>query len=126
MAYSLARQFNCPVELALEVLGGKWKPVILAHLKQKPLYYADLRRLIPRLSDKMLSQRLRDLEEQGMVIRTYDGRSEYRLTDRGQSLAPVLQALYDWGAEMAHPLGAVIEAPTGPVRRTGGRVGTTQ
>jgi DNA-binding HxlR family transcriptional regulator len=46
MANSLARKFGCPVELTLELLGGKWKPVILAHLKERPLSYADLRRLI--------------------------------------------------------------------------------
>ena len=123
MSYSLQRRFSCPVELALEVLGGKWKPVILAHLKQRPLHYADLRRLIPRLSDKMLSQRLHDLAIQDLVMRVQGPkgkRSQYRLTGRGRSLAPVLQALHDWGEEMALPFGAIIEPPAdhGPALAT--------
>jgi DNA-binding HxlR family transcriptional regulator len=111
MANSLARKFGCPVELTLELLGGKWKPVILAHLKERPLSYADLRRLIPRLSEKMLTQRLRDLQEQGLVERAHNPRTRrsfYRLTARGRSLAPVLQAMHDWGNRMAEPLGAII------------------
>src|SRR5262249_10863978 len=63
MAAGLNRRFYCGVELALEILQGKWKPVILAHLKESPMRYAQLRAAIPGLSDKMLSQRLRDLEE---------------------------------------------------------------
>jgi DNA-binding HxlR family transcriptional regulator len=58
----LAKRFGCPVELSLELLGGKWKPVILARLKERPHRYSELRKLIPNLSTKMLSQRLRDLE----------------------------------------------------------------
>src|SRR5688572_12262304 len=57
MAASLARVYSCHVELALEILGGKWKPVILAHLKEGPLRYGELRtRIGSRLSDKMLTQ----------------------------------------------------------------------
>jgi DNA-binding HxlR family transcriptional regulator len=77
--------------------------------------YAELRALIPALSDKMLAQRLKDLEELGLVARhKLGGRgapSRYRLTARGNSLRPVLQALHDWGAQMAGPVGAVIAPP---------------
>lgn len=62
MAHSLHQKFSCGVELALEIVSGKWKPVILAHLKEGTLRYAELRALIPALSDKMLAQRLKDLE----------------------------------------------------------------
>ena len=118
MAYSLRRRFHCPVELSLEILAGKWKPVILAHLKQQPLRYGELRRLIPRLSDKMLTQRLLDLEAQGLVARSKQGKrgapAEYRLTPRGESLRHVLQALYDWGEVVAPEVGATIEPAPGP------------
>src|SRR5215510_16615766 len=101
MAHSLRRRFSCPVELALEILNGKWKTVILAHLKQGSLHYSELRALIPILSDKLLTERLRDLEELGLVVRHKSGGrgapSRYELTARGRSLGPVLQALYDWG-----------------------------
>jgi len=111
--YSLHRKFSCPVELALEVLNGKWKTVILAHLKQGSLRYAELRLLIPSLSDKMLTERLRDLEEFGLILRhKHGGRgapSRYELTRRGRSLGPVLQGLYDWGESIADEVGATIE-----------------
>jgi DNA-binding HxlR family transcriptional regulator len=107
MAFSLQREFSCPVELALEVLGGKWKVVLLAHLKQRPRRYAELRKLVPRLSDKMLAQRLRDLEELGLVRRKkLRGFAEYALTTRGESLGPALTALYDWGTALAPVVGA--------------------
>ncbi|MFP2906204.1 winged helix-turn-helix transcriptional regulator [Pyxidicoccus sp. 3LFB2] len=115
MASSLSRTFNCPVELALEVLGGKWKVVMLARLKERPLRYAELRRLTPRMSEKMLTQRLRELEEQGLiqrVTRPGTGRQVvYALTKRGESARPTLQALYDWGLRIADEVGAHIEAP---------------
>jgi DNA-binding HxlR family transcriptional regulator len=110
MTRSAAPRFGCAVELTLTLLGGKWKPVILAHLKQTPRPYAELRRLVPRLSDKMLTQRLRDLREQGLVEKSGDPpRLRYQLTARGRSLAPVLQAMHDWGQRMAGPLGAILE-----------------
>jgi DNA-binding HxlR family transcriptional regulator len=116
MAHSLRRRFSCPVELALEILDGKWKPVILAHLKQRPLRYAELRALIPALSDKMLAQRLRDLEELGLVVRHKRGGrgapSLYELTARSDSLRPALQALHDWGAQIAGEVGAIVEPPS--------------
>jgi len=82
----LAKRFGCPVELSLELLGGKWKPVILARLKERPHRYSELRKLIPNLSTKMLSQRLRDLEVRGLVERRggVGGKPHavYRLTAR--------------------------------------------
>ena len=93
------RLYGCPVEFALDALGGKWKTVILARIKQGPLRYSELRRLIPSLSDKMLTQRLADLVESGFVTRenSLDGNARYVLTERGHDLAAALQALYDWG-----------------------------
>jgi DNA-binding HxlR family transcriptional regulator len=64
-----ARLYGCPVELTLDLLGGKWKTVILARLKQAPLRYGELRSVVPGLADKMLTQRLRDLEKAGFVER---------------------------------------------------------
>lgn len=107
--------FSCPVEVSLAILGGKWKTVILAHLKEGPRRYGELRARIPSLADKVLNQRLRDLEAQGLVSRRKAGRrgspSTYELTRRGRSLGGVLQALYDWGEEAAPSLGVTIDAP---------------
>lgn len=95
--------YGCPVELALERIGGKWKTVILARIKEGPVRYGDLRRSIPQLSDKVLTQRLHELVEAGLVAHDVaDGRrSCYTLTERGRALRPALAALYDWGAAEA-------------------------
>src|SRR5216684_3023756 len=96
---------GCPVELSLNLLGGKWKVVILARLKEHPLGYAELRERIPDLSDKVLTERLADLQRQGWIERRRDGHGtvqfRYQLTAKGQTLRPVLQQLYEWGAEQA-------------------------
>ena len=104
------RSVGCPTELALEILGGKWKTVILACLKDGPLRYGELRRLIPRLSDKVLTQRLTDLQERGLVAREAmrgEG-ARYRLTAQAQALRPLLQQLYDWGEAQAERLGVIV------------------
>ena len=96
---------GCPVELSLNLLGGKWKVVILARLKEQSLGYAELRKQIPGLSDKVLTERLADLQRQGWIERRRDGdgagQSRYQLTAKGQTLRRVLQQLYEWGAEQA-------------------------
>jgi DNA-binding HxlR family transcriptional regulator len=102
--------YGCPVELSLDLLGGKWKSVILARLKDRPLSYGELRRLIPDLSDKVLTERLKGLEARGLLTRTRSSspgrpaRLRYALTERGKSLRPVLEALYSWGQQAATDL----------------------
>jgi DNA-binding HxlR family transcriptional regulator len=119
---------GCPVELSLNLLGGKWKVVILARLKEQPLRYAELRHRIPGLSDKILTERLVDLRRQGWIERGRDGNgrglTRYRLTEKGQTLRPVLQQLYEWGAEQAVEMNVRIrpsepkENTVGPARRS--------
>jgi DNA-binding HxlR family transcriptional regulator len=108
----MVKRYHCPVELAVDVVGGKWRPVILAHLKQGVHRYGELRRRMPQVSEKMLVQRLRELEADGLVARRdLGGRAphvEYELTAEGRSLAPVLQALYDWGAARAERTGTPV------------------
>ena len=102
----MKQTFSCPVELALEVLGGKWRVVILAQVKQGPLRYAELRRLIPRMSEKMLSQRLRELVKSGLVAHQS---GKYRLTPRGNRARAALDALYAWGTTLERELDVRIE-----------------
>jgi DNA-binding HxlR family transcriptional regulator len=96
--------------LTVDVVGGRWRTVILARLKEGVHRYGELRRLTPGISEKMLSQRLRELEADGLVTRRDHGtvppHVEYELTEEGHSLAPVLQAMYDWGAARAARTGA--------------------
>jgi DNA-binding HxlR family transcriptional regulator len=111
MAKRLARTFGCPTEFTLHVLGGKWKTVILCYLKQEPLRYADLRRLIPSLSDKMLSARLADLSERGLVEKKRlagQPRGVYMLTPTGKSLGAALVELYRWGEKHAAVFGVTV------------------
>lgn len=95
-------QFNCPVEATLFLIGGKYKPLILWYLIEKPLHYMELQRLIPKATPKMLSQQLHDLEDCGMIIRKVipekPPRTLYSLTDFGKSIIPVLDSMCNWGA----------------------------
>jgi DNA-binding HxlR family transcriptional regulator len=124
MASALDRRYACGVELALEVLGGKWGVVLLARLKEGPLRYGALRALVPRISDRMLTARLTDLAERGLVARGKQGgrgaRSVYRLTARGEALRPALQALHDLGVRLAPEVGAVLDEDEPAPRRPAG------
>jgi DNA-binding HxlR family transcriptional regulator len=115
MQRKLPKSFTCPSEFTLVVLGGKWKTVILCFLKQRPCRYSELRKLVPRLSDKMLTQRLADLTADGLIKRQKksadDKESVYALTERGQSLANVLGGLYAWGHEHAPAFGVKVDDP---------------
>ncbi len=91
------------VQTTLKILGGKWKILILWHLKDKTRRYSELKRLMPEISEKMLIQQLRELENDGIVDRkVYSDvppKVEYSFTDYGRSLEPVLQALCEWGQQ---------------------------
>lgn len=110
--------YHCPIEVTMEVIGGKWTPVVLAHLKDGPWRFSELRRLIPDITEKMLTQRLRELEDHDIVARTVVADTPphvtYRLTETGETLRPALQALYDWGQNTATRLSLTIEAAATP------------
>jgi len=108
------RVFGCPVEFALDALGGKWKVVLLAQLKQEPLAYGELRSRVSNLSDKVLTDTLKELEASGLIYKaTPDGperRPRYTLTQRGDSLRPLLQSMYDWGLGAAREADVIIRS----------------
>ena len=95
--------YNCPVDATLKLIGGKYKSLILWHLLDTTLRFSELRRLIPQATPKMLTQQLRELEENSFLARTVypvvPPHVEYSLTDSGRSLRPVLLAMYDWGSQ---------------------------
>lgn len=107
-------QYGCPVELSLEFVGGKWSTVILAWLKEAPHRYGELGRRMPGVADKVLSEKLQNLERLGLVskvpIEDAPGSHLYRLTPRGDSLRPVLNALHSWGEAMAQELEISVKA----------------
>jgi DNA-binding HxlR family transcriptional regulator len=100
----LKSSYGCPVELSLEFVGGKWKSVILAWLKEAPHRYGELRARIPNLADKVLTEQLHALVKLGLVENASSPNAAYQLTERGESLRPVLDALYSWGETMAQEL----------------------
>ncbi len=103
----MKQTFTCPVELALEVLGGKWRVVILAHVKEGALRYAELRRRIPRMSEKMLTQRLRELVKSGLLARRA---GTYRLTERGDRARKALGALHSFGQTLIPELNVRVDS----------------
>jgi len=93
--------YNIPVEATLDVIGGKWKTVILCHLDKGEKRTSELKRLMSGITQKMLTQQLRELEDAGVVKRTVyqqvPPKVVYSLTDYGWSLKPVLDAMCAWG-----------------------------
>jgi DNA-binding HxlR family transcriptional regulator len=106
-----AKSYHCPVEAAVDVFGGKWKALILWWLKDRTWRFAQLRRQIPGITEKMLTQQLRELEADGIVDRrvypTVPPRVEYSLTEYGRSLKRALRAICDWGRIHMERIGAV-------------------
>lgn len=96
-----AGKYTCPVEAALDLIGGKYKALILWHLIDKTLRFHEISKLIPRATPKMITQQLRELERDGFIVRAVYPvvlpKVEYSLTDLGKSIIPVLAAMCRWG-----------------------------
>lgn len=98
----LNKEFNCEKELTLAIIGGKWKMLILWHLgREGTKRFGELKSLIPDITPRMLVNQLRELEEDLIVNRkvypVVPPKVEYSLTKEGESLMPILIAMYDWG-----------------------------
>ena len=104
---------NCPVSATLQLIGGKYKALLLWHLTGKTLRFSQLRKLVPEATPKMLTQQLRELEEDGLIHRevypVVPPKVEYSLTERGKSLYHILEAMYHWGAELMRTEGVTPE-----------------
>jgi DNA-binding HxlR family transcriptional regulator len=92
---------GCPVEAALDLINGKWKGVILYHLQGGTMRFGALRRRLGAITQRMLTKQLRELEAAGLVSRRVYAevppRVEYTLSADGESMRPIIDALYDWG-----------------------------
>jgi len=92
---------GCPVEATLERIGGKWKGVALYHLLDGAKRYNELKRAVGGVTQRMLTKQLRELERDGLIVRTVfpvvPPHVEYSLSDKGKTLKPILLALRDWG-----------------------------
>jgi DNA-binding HxlR family transcriptional regulator len=104
------KRYRCFFELTLLVIGGKWKPIILYQLAcEQIMRFSDLKRSIPEVTERMLSRQLRELEQDGLVHREVykqvPPKVEYRLTDLGRSLIPILLSMREWGVTYEEHLG---------------------
>ena len=100
----VCQQYSCPVEATLDVIGGKWKGIILYKLLERPKRFTELKRELRAVTQRMLTLQLRELEEDGIVhreiYREIPPKVEYSLTKTGQNLKPILFALREWGSHL--------------------------
>lgn len=110
------RIFRCPVEACLEIIGGKWKGVILFHLLGGTKRFNELRRLLPNVTQRMLTRQLRELEADHIIERTIypevPPKVEYSLSEFGRTLSPILETLEKWGLEYIDQVTALREGDT--------------
>lgn len=95
------KDFQCPVEVTINLIGGKYKSLILWHVADRVLRFSELRKLIPGVTQKMLTQQLRDLEKNKLINRKVypevPPKVEYSISDLGKTMMPILNAMCDWG-----------------------------
>lgn len=99
------RKEDCPLTFALTLIGSKWRlPIIWALWKNKRIRYNELKRQVDGITNMVLSQSLKEMEKQGLVVRTQfmeiPPRVEYSLTEAGEAIIPSLKSLAEWGKEM--------------------------
>jgi DNA-binding HxlR family transcriptional regulator len=115
VAYKLqGRIYHCAMDITMDYVGGKWKTVVLWYLKNGTLRFAELKKLIPDITEKMLSIQLKKLEESGLIKRKVFGtkppiRVEYSLTEFGKTLIPAINAIAKWGRDLGESKGFVVD-----------------
>jgi DNA-binding HxlR family transcriptional regulator len=123
-------QFRCGMEAVLELVGGKWKLLILFHLSGKRHRFSELRRLVGNVSEKMLSQQLKEMTRDGLVRRTdfqtVPPHVEYELEDLGIDLGRAMRPVCQWGARNMAEIAKIADAREGavevPEKRSGGTI----
>jgi DNA-binding HxlR family transcriptional regulator len=120
-------EFYCPVKLTADIIGGKWKPMILFYLESGTQRFGELRKLIPGMTKKMLTQHLRELERDEIIHRevyaVVPPKVEYSLTRHGESLKPILKLMSAWGSKHRARYGTPkshirVQKTSAPMKRT--------
>jgi DNA-binding HxlR family transcriptional regulator len=98
------KSYTCTFEITMDLIGGKWKPIIIWHLGAKGTQrFNEIRKLLPQITQKMLTQQLRELEADNLVMRKVypqvPPKVEYSLTELGETLMPILSMMCTWGGE---------------------------
>ena len=105
------KNYHCPMSISMDLLNGKWKAIILYHLKGESIRFGKISELIPEMNDKTLSLQLKSLEETGLINRVdfkeVPLRVEYSLSDLGETLSPILESLANWGYMMCEKKGSI-------------------
>ncbi len=100
------KEYKCPLEATMNIIGGKYKGIILGYLIGRTLRYNELQKLIPQATPKMLIQQLKELEADGVIVRklypVVPPKTEYSLSARGQTLVPIIWELNRWGIQYLH------------------------
>lgn len=110
---------HCPVEATITLIGGKYKSLILWKLAGQTLRFSELRKEVPKATPKMLTQQLRELENDGLIQRkvfpVVPPKVEYSMTALGRSITPVLEAMYTWGTGLLHLRGHEVNCSMTPL-----------
>jgi len=105
------KEYVCSVEFALDIVSGKWRGLILWHLSHGTLRYGEIRKHLGKITQKMLTQTLRDLEKHQLITRkiypVVPPKVEYTITEYGEKIIPIFQQLSEWGDELGAVLGEV-------------------
>lgn len=107
------RVYHCAMDITMDYIGGKWKTIVLWYLKKEPKRFSELKKLIPDITEKMLSLQLKELEASGIISRKVYAevppRVEYAFTEEGKTLLPALEAIAAWGRYMGCKYGKMEE-----------------
>ena len=107
------KEYHCAMDVTMDYIGGKWKTVVLWYLRKDKKRFSELRKLIPNITEKMLSLQLKGLETDGLVKRKIypevPPKVEYYLTDFGKTLIPMLEEIAKWGRGLAESKGRMVD-----------------
>ena len=113
MDASSSKKYTCSFEYTISVISGKWKSMILWHLQFGTMRYSQLQRQLKRVTQKMLTQSLRELEQDGLIVRTVypviPPKVEYSLSEEGKALIPIFELLHQWGRRVGSEKDVFIE-----------------
>lgn len=116
------KEYHCAMDVTMDYIGGKWKTVVLWYLRKDKKRFSELRKLIPNITEKMLSLQLKDLENDGIVKRKIypqvPPKVEYYLTDFGKTLIPMLEEIAKWGRSLAQTKGKMVDKDRSKPKKT--------
>ncbi len=109
-----SKSYTCTFEITMDLIGGKWKPIIIWHLGNKGiLRFSELKKSLPKITQKMLTQQLRELESDKLVYRQVypqvPPKVEYSLTDLGETLMPILSMMCSWGEDYYKLFNSIVD-----------------